>query len=172
MGRSPPNQLHRHALTLIHHDDLDQTATDSRVARAITAALRSPRRRVIGHYACVAAVDVLRSVVRAEEPPESLTTLGFAIEGEAHNLRIDYPAGRAEIHTFPLTDLATGFVRAWATGTDFSRWASVVVMTDWIDVDDIDTGDGRTLWDAVWSLAGGDDVADEILGLARRLSGA
>ncbi len=87
-------------------------------------------------------------------------------------LRIDYPAGRAEIHTFPLTDLATGFVRAWATGTDFSRWASVVVMTDWIDVDDIDTGEGRTLWDAVWSVAGGDEPADDTLGLARRLSGA
>jgi hypothetical protein len=120
----------------------------------------------------VAAVDVLRSVLRAEEPPDALASLGFAIEGDERNLRLNYPAGRVEIHTFPLADLATGFVRAWATGTDFNRWASVVVMTDWLDVADIDTSDGRTLWDAVWSVASGDETSDEILDLARRLSSA
>jgi len=123
-------------------------------------------------YACVAAVDVLRSVLRAEEPPETLTTLGFTVTGDTRNLQIDYPSGLAEVHTFPLADLATGFVRAWASGRDFNRWASVVVMTDWIDVDGIDTTDGRALWDAVWSVAGGNEPDDGALAVARRLSGA
>lgn len=126
----------------------------------------------IGHYEWVTAMGVLRSVLRAEVPPDTLASIGFTIQGEAHHLRIDYPAGPSEIHTFPLSDLAIGFLRASGVGTELSRWASVVVMTDWIEIADIDTEDGRMLWDAVWSVAGDDKPGDDALRLARRLSGA
>lgn len=121
----------------------------------------------------MAAVDVLRAVLRAEEPPEAISTLGFTLGGDAPNLRIGYPKGRANVHTFPLADLATGFVRAWVSGgTNFTLWASVIVMTDWIDVEGLNTSDGRALWEAVWTVSGGDQPADDALALARHLSGA
>ena len=94
-----------------------------------------------GQYVCVSAVDVLRSVLRAEEPPDALATLGFHLHGDAPNLRIDYPDGRADVHEFPLANLATGFVRAWAASTGFARWAAVVIMTDWIEMAGIETNE-------------------------------
>jgi len=118
----------------------------------------------------VATTEILRFVLRAEEPPETLTGLGFSIEGDALNLRVEYPSGQANVETFPLSDLATGLVRAWAHGTDLHLWASVVLMVDWIDVDDLDSPEGEVLRDALWSAAGGDQISDEALTVARRLS--
>ena len=95
----------------------------------------------IGQYACVSAVDVLRSVLRAEAPPDALATLRYHLHGDGPNLRIDHPDGRADVHEFPLADLATGFVRAWAASAGFARWAAVVIMTDWIEVAGIETNE-------------------------------
>lgn len=114
--------------------------------------------------------EVLRSVLRADEPPDTLASLGFVIDGDSPNLRIAYPAGPAEISRFPLSDLATGFVRAWASGAAFDRWASVVLMTDWIEVDGLDTNEGQVLLNALWSVAGGEPMSEEALDLARQLA--
>jgi hypothetical protein len=129
-------------------------------------------KRQSGQSACVAVVDVLRSVLRAAEPAEALATLGFTISGAAPNLRIDYPAGVGEVHQFPLADLASGFVRASTWEAGFDRWASVVVMTDWIEVEDLETRDGEILWEAVWSVAGGEDASEAALALAHDISSA
>ena len=45
-------------------------------------------------------------------------------------------------------------------------------MTDWIEVDGLDSNDGRILLDALWSVAGGEEPSDEVLNLARQLAGA
>jgi hypothetical protein len=45
-------------------------------------------------------------------------------------------------------------------------------MTDWIEVEDLETSDGEILWKAVWSVAGGDDAPDAAFALARGILSA
>jgi hypothetical protein len=78
----------------------------------------------------------LRAVLRAEESPEVLTTVGFTIHGESPQLRIEYPR-RTMSATFPLAHLAAGLIRAWTRGADLDLSASVVVTVDVIEVDDL-----------------------------------
>jgi hypothetical protein len=119
----------------------------------------------------VATADSLRGFLRGEHPSDVLRELGFTIDGTPGNLSVDYPSPNDEsICTFPIGDLARGLLVVWARGSELQEWASLVVMVDWIDIEDIDSPDGGALWEAIWSAAGGDEVTDNQLNIARRLA--
>ena len=100
-----------------------------------------------------------------------LHKLGFTIDRTPGNLSVDYPPPKEEmICTFPIGDLARGLLVAWARGNELQEWATLVVTVDWIEVEGIDSPEGEVLWEAVWGAAGGDEVTDDALELARRLA--
>ena len=108
-------------------------------------------------------------MLRGEESPGALIALGFTFHGEPGNLRIDYPSTQEpSITEFPLSDFAHGLVTAWARGTGLDLWASVVLMTDWIEIRDLESTDGEVLLDALYAAAAGEEVSDEALAIARR----
>ena len=47
-----------------------------------------------------------------------------------------------------------------------------MVSAAWIEVEGIDTSDGCALWEAVWTVSGGDQPPDDVLALAHKLCGA
>jgi hypothetical protein len=75
---------------------------------------------------------------------------------EPGKLRIEYPnTPELVISRFPLSDLGHGLVTSSVRRTDLELWASVVLMSDWIELGDLVPAHGEVLWDALCAAAVG-----------------
>ena len=113
--------------------------------------------------------DVIRRVVRGEDPPEVLTNLGVHIEHNHGSITVTPPPDLA-IPPCPLSDLARGLLTNWALGTGLQTWATAVLMIDAIQFVEADSPEEGRLLDAVWAAMTNQPIGDDALELARRLA--
>lgn len=113
--------------------------------------------------------EIVRAVVRAEQPVDTLADVGVLVDNVDGVRRIEVPAGFAVM--LPLVDLAVGFVASWATGTELREWATVMLMLSDVEFTDSGSSDYDQLLEGLWAASAGEEVPEESLGVARRLAG-
>ena len=62
----------------------------------------------------------------------------------------------------------SAYLASSASSTELRDWASVIMMVSDIEFDDIETGDGSALLDALGAAAAGEDVPEQALDVARK----
>jgi len=117
-----------------------------------------------------AALDLVRRVVRGDEPPEVLTGLGVRIERSERGSITVTPPNDLTIPPCPLSDLARGLLTHWALGNGLQEWATAVLMIDAIQFVEADTPQEGRLLDAVWAAMTRQPISDDALELARQLA--
>ena len=117
-----------------------------------------------------AALDLIRRVLRGDDPPEVLTSLGVRIERSERGSITVTPPNDLTLPPCPLSDLARGLLTHWALGNGLQEWATAVLMIDAIQFDEADTPQEGRLLDAVWAAMTRQPISDDALELARQLA--
>lgn len=108
--------------------------------------------------------------VRGEMPWKALQNLGVEIQVEPEKVQVDVPPGMPVVEV-SARDVATGFLRHWASGANLREWAAVLLATGFIDFADLeDQPGGDSLLDALWAASTRDPISDETVASARILA--
>lgn len=109
--------------------------------------------------------------IRGDADPTELTQAGLQLELSESGVQLEEPPG-VPVVTPSTSDVASGLLARWARGGEpLAVWARVLLAANFIDLKDLeDHPDGGLLLDAVWEAAGGAEVDERAIDVARRLA--
>jgi len=114
--------------------------------------------------------NLLLDVVRGDEEWQKLLTIGITIRMDPSSCEIEEPAGITDAVP-KMSELACGFIRNWALGSELHDWARVVLGINAIDLKALEEDDrGEVLLDALWTAAEEGSISDDVIELIRQLA--
>lgn len=117
-----------------------------------------------------AVTKLLLDVVRGDEEWPKLVTIGITIRMDPSRCEIDELPGIADAVP-KSSEVATGFVRNWALGSELHDWARVVLRVNAIDLRELEEDNrGQVLLDALWTAAEEGSISDEVIESIRQLA--
>ncbi len=109
--------------------------------------------------------------VRGDADPTELTRTGLQLELSGSGVQLEEPPGIPVVSP-SASDVASGLLARWAHGGEpLAVWGRVLLAANFIDLKALeDHPEGGLLLDAVWDAAGGAEINERAIDVARRLA--